>query len=160
MRMDRSLEEAFRRHRGELAAAALRAFCHRDDLDDVLQDVYLEAIRGIHNLREPSAVCAWLTRVTIRVARRRMSRRQLVPLDDVPGATDIADPSASPADRALLRAVAAIMADLPAEGRRAWLLRHLDGEPLEDIAARCRCSLATVKRRIARVQAALARSVS
>jgi RNA polymerase sigma-70 factor (ECF subfamily) len=150
------LGEAFRRLRNELAATALRALGRRDELDDVLQDVFLEAIRGIHNLRDPSAVGAWLARVTLRMARRRMSRRRLVPLDDVPDATSIADPAASPADRALLGAVAEIMAALPPEGRRAWLLRYRDGEPLEDIAAHCHCSLATVKRRIASVQEALA----
>src|SRR5882724_10911452 len=154
------LGQAYRRHRGQLAAAAARVLCGRDDVDDLLQDVFVEALRGIHNLRDPSALCAWLTRVTVRVARRRVGLRRFVALDDHPGAVDIADPAASPADRALLRALAEIMTAVPPERRRAWALRYVDGEPLEDIAASCRCSLATVKRRIAQVQALLAEATA
>ena len=154
------LGEAYRRHRGQLAAAAARVLCRRDEVDDLLQDVFVEALQGIHNLRQPSALGAWLTRVTVRVARRRMGTRRFVAIDDVPGAIDIADPAASPADHALLGALAQVMAALPPDRCRAWALRYVDGEPLDDIAARCRCSLATVKRRIADVQAILARATA
>ena len=124
-------------------------------VDDLLQDVFVEALRGIRNLREPSALCAWLTRVTVRTARRRLGRPRFIGLDEHPEATEIADPAASPADRALLTALAEIMSTLPSDRRRAWALRYVDGEQLDDIALRCRCSLATVKRRIAEVQALL-----
>jgi RNA polymerase sigma-70 factor (ECF subfamily) len=154
------LGQAFLLHRGELAAAAVRVLCRRDDLDDLLQDVFVEALRGVHNLREPSALRAWLTRVTVRVAQRRLGNRRFIALDDHPEASELADPAASPADRALLRALADIMAGTPAGHRRAWALRYVDGEPLDRIAARCRCSLATVKRRIANVQAVLAQATA
>ena len=39
-------------------------------------------------------------------------------------------------------------AGLPTDQRLAWSLRYLEGEPLDVIAAACRCSLATVKRRV------------
>ena len=149
------LGEAYRRHRGALTAAAVRILCRRDEVDDLLQDVFVEALRGIHNLREPAALCAWLTRVTVRVAQRRLGQPRFIALDDHPEATDVADPAASPADRALLGALAEIMSALPHEHRRAWALRYVDGEQLEDIAARCHCSLATIKRRIAEVRAVL-----
>jgi RNA polymerase sigma-70 factor (ECF subfamily) len=149
------LGDAYLRHRGALVAAAVRLQCHRDEVDDLLQDVFVEALRGIRNLREPSALRAWLTRVTVRVARRRAGGPRFVALEESPEAIDVADPAASPADRALLRALANIMATLPTERRRAWALRYVDGEQLDDIAARCHCSLATVKRHIADVQAVL-----
>jgi RNA polymerase sigma-70 factor (ECF subfamily) len=149
------LGEAYRRHRGQLAAAAVRVLCGRDEVDDLLQDVFVEALRGIRNLREPAALCAWLTRVTVRTARRRLGRPRFIALDEHPEAGEVADPAASPADRALLAALADIMSTLPSERRRAWALRYIDGEQLADIARRCRCSLATVKRRIAEVQAVL-----
>jgi RNA polymerase sigma-70 factor (ECF subfamily) len=41
------------------------------------------------------------------------------------------------------------------EQRLAWTLRHIEGERLEDVAARCGCSLATAKRRIAAAHAHL-----
>jgi RNA polymerase sigma-70 factor (ECF subfamily) len=153
------LGEAFRRHRGTLAAAAVRVLGRRDDVEDVLQDAFLEALRGVHNLREPAALRAWLTRVTVRAARRRAparGARRFVGFDDAPAAAHIADPRASAHDLALLAAVGAVVAGIPAERWRPWALRTVDGEPIDDIAACCGCSATTVKRRIAEVQGLLA----
>jgi DNA-directed RNA polymerase specialized sigma24 family protein len=55
----------------------------------------------------------------------------------------------------LLAAIGEVMAGIPAERRRAWALRTVDGEPIDDIAVRCGCSATTVKRRIAEVQGLL-----
>ena len=153
------LADAFRRHHGVLAAAAARVLGRRDDVDDVLQDAFVEALRGVHNLREPGALRAWLTRVTVRTARRRWARARFVGryvvFADAPGAAHVADPRASALDLALLAAVGEVMASIPAERRRAWALRTVDGEPIDDIAACCGCSATTVKRRIAEVQGLL-----
>jgi RNA polymerase sigma-70 factor (ECF subfamily) len=151
------LADAFRRHRGTLAAAAARVLGRRDDVDDVLQDAFVEALRGVHNLREPAALRAWLTRVTVRTARRRSARaRFVVAFDDAPAAAHVADPRPSALDLALLAAVGEVMAAIPDERRRPWALRTVDGEPIDDIAACCGCSATTVKRRIAEVQGLLA----
>jgi RNA polymerase sigma-70 factor, ECF subfamily len=153
------LAEAFRRHRGTLAAAAVRVLGRRDDVDDVLQDAFVEALRGVHNLREPAALCAWLTRVTVRTARRRYGRARFVAgavrFEDEFAVAHLADPRASALDLALLAAVGEVMAAIPAERRRPWALRTVDGEPIDDIAACCGCSATTVKRRIAEVQGLL-----
>jgi RNA polymerase sigma-70 factor, ECF subfamily len=150
------LGEAFRRHRETLAAAAARVLGRRDDVDDVLQDTFVEALRGVHNLREPSALRAWLTRVTVRTASRRSRRGRFVAIDDAPAAARVIDPRASAHDLALLAAVGEVVAGLPAERCRPWALRTFDGEPIDDIAASCGCSARTVKRRIAEVQGLLA----
>jgi RNA polymerase sigma-70 factor (ECF subfamily) len=49
-----------------------------------------------------------------------------------------------------------VLETVRAEDRLAWLLRHVEGERLQDIALACGCSLATVKRRVASAQEALA----
>jgi RNA polymerase sigma-70 factor (ECF subfamily) len=148
------LGEAFRRHRGALAVTAGRVLRGQGDVDDVLQDVFVEALRGVHNLREPAALRAWLTRVTVRAAQRRRGPARFVGFDE-PAVAHVADPRASALDLALLAAIGEVMAGIPAERRRPWALRTLDGEPIEDIAVRCGCSRTTVKRRIAEVQGIL-----
>ncbi|HEX4406941.1 MAG TPA: RNA polymerase sigma factor [Polyangia bacterium] len=155
------LGDAFRRHRGALAATAVRVLRRPEDVDDVLQDVFVEALRGVHALREPTALRAWLTRVTVRAAQRRRAGARFVgrfvarseSLEDA--AAHVADPRASALDLALLAAIGEVMAGIPAERRRAWALRTVDGEPIDDIAVRCGCSATTVKRRIAEVQGLL-----
>jgi RNA polymerase sigma-70 factor (ECF subfamily) len=150
------LADAFLRHRGALTAAATRVLRGRADVDDLVQDVFVEALRGAHNLREPAALPAWLRRVAVRVAGRRRGPARLfgrfVGLDDAPGAGDVADPRASATDLTLLAAVGEVVAELPAERWRPWALRVVDGEGLEEIALLCGCSRTTVKRRIAEVQ--------
>jgi RNA polymerase sigma-70 factor (ECF subfamily) len=149
------LGEAFRRHRGALAAAAGRVLRRPDDVDDVLQDAFVEALRGVHALREPGALPAWLTRVTVRAALRRRGPARTVCFDDAPAAAHVADPRPSPQDLALLAAIGDVLAAIPADRCRPWALRTVDGEPIEDIAASCGCSRTTVKRRIAEVQGIL-----
>jgi RNA polymerase sigma-70 factor (ECF subfamily) len=149
------LGEAFRRHRGALAAAAGRVLRHPDDVDDVLQDAFVEALRGVHALREPGALPAWLRRVTVRAALRRRGPARFLGLDDAPAAASVADPRPSAVDLTLLAAIGDLLAAIPAERRRPWALRTVDGEPIENIAASCGCSRTTVKRRIAEVQGIL-----
>jgi RNA polymerase sigma-70 factor (ECF subfamily) len=153
--IDIDLGAAFVRHRGALAAAAARVLHRHDEIDDVLQDTFVEALRGVHNLREPAALRAWLTRVTVRTAQRRRGPVRFVAFDDAPDAARAVDPRASALDLALLAAVGEVVSSIPAERRRAWALRTVDGEPIEDIAACCGCSATTVKRRIAEVQGLL-----
>lgn len=149
------LGEAFRRHRGTLTAAAMRVLRRHDDVDDVLQDAFIAALRSVHNLREPAALRAWLTRVTVRTARRRCARAWFVALEDAPAAAHVPDPRPSALDLALLAAVGEVVAAIPADRWRPWALRAVDGEPIDDIAACCGCSATTVKRRIAEVRGLL-----
>jgi RNA polymerase sigma-70 factor (ECF subfamily) len=152
---DLDLTEAFRRHRRELTAAAMRVLRSPDELDDVMQDAFLQAVRAVRGLRHPGALRAWLTTVTVRAALRRRSRPAFIGFDDAPGCDQVAHQGISPADHALLAAVESIVCAIPAERRRPWTLRYLEGEQIESIAARCGCSRATAKRRIAEVQAAV-----
>jgi RNA polymerase sigma-70 factor (ECF subfamily) len=75
-------------------------------------------------------------------------------LAETPGAT-----GARPEARAELRLVDRALARMPPAERIAWVLRHVEGETLEDVARACGCSLATAKRRIAAAEARLAEHV-
>ena len=71
-------------------------------------------------------------------------------LADLPSYLELVDDSqTSPEDRALLVGLYRCLDRLPLEQRLAWVLRHVQGEQLEDVARLCSCSLATAKRRIA-----------
>jgi RNA polymerase sigma-70 factor (ECF subfamily) len=65
----------------------------------------------------------------------------------------------SPEVRAELALLDGQLARLPVEERAAWILRHVDGYQLEEVAALCKCSLATAKRRIATADARVRASV-
>lgn len=149
-------DETYRRFSPYVAAVALRLDGRSEDLEDLVQDVFLEAARGIKWLRNPDAIKAWLATVTVRLVRRRLRRRRLrriLGLDREFDYQEVASRSASPADRALLAAVYRFLDELPVDERVAWSLHHVEGETLEVIGEMCGCSPATAKRRIARARA-------
>lgn len=71
----------------------------------------------------------------------------------------MASSEASPEERLLLARVYAALDRISVDERLAWSLRHLEGERLDEVAALCGCSLATVKRRIASAQQTLKEAV-
>jgi RNA polymerase sigma-70 factor (ECF subfamily) len=157
------LEEAFARFSPYVAAIGLRILGRREEVDDLVQDVFLVAARGIDAVRDPRATRAWLATVTVRTARKKLRRRKLwmlLSLDDAPDYEEVADRGASPETRAMLKAVYQALDRLPTDERIAWTLRYVEGEKLDRIALLCGCSLATAKRRIARAHDAIQKAVS
>jgi RNA polymerase sigma-70 factor (ECF subfamily) len=148
---DLSLDTLFRRHSRYVARIALRVLGRPDEVDDVVQDVFLAAERGLSSLANPRAVRGWLATIAVRKARDLLRRRRVrafLGFDDAPDYANVAAPAASPADRDLLARTYAALDRLPVPLRLAWALRHIEGEPVEQVATLCGCSLATAKRRI------------
>ncbi len=146
------LDSLFRKYAPYVAAIGLRILGRKDEVDDLVQDVFVEAQRGIEQLREPAAAKGWLATVAVRIATRRLRRRRLrgfVGLDEGADYSRLVASSASPAERALLAEVYRVLDRLPAEQRVAWTLRYVEGEELKRVGELCGCSLATVKRRVA-----------
>lgn len=146
------LDALFRRYSPYVAAVAHRLLGRDGDVDDTVQEVFLAAAHGLRSIRDPGAVKAWLARVAVRSARRSLRKRRLYAffgLDDPTVYERVADGRASPEDRALLARVYTVLDGMPANVRIAWALRHIEGEPLENVAVLSGCSLATAKRWIA-----------
>jgi RNA polymerase sigma-70 factor (ECF subfamily) len=128
------------------------------EVDDVVQDVFLIAFRGVGALRDPAATKAWLTKVAVRVSTRRLRWRRvrrLLGLDAHAEYEDLPDPSLSSEEQVVVSRIYALLDRLPVADRVAWTLRRVDHNPAEVVATLCHCSLATAKRRIARVDEAI-----
>lgn len=146
------LETLYREESRYVAHLALKVLGRDEEVDDVVQDVFVAAAKAIARLTEPHALHAWLGTVAIRVARRRLQARRLLSLfglDPQPDYGELASLDAGPEERAQLRRLYSALDELPAKDRIAWTLRHVEGEQLEEVARLCQCSLATAKRRIA-----------
>jgi RNA polymerase sigma-70 factor, ECF subfamily len=70
------------------------------------------------------------------------------------------DSSASPEQRAEAIRLYRKLDRLPVPERVAWLLRHVEGESLEDMVALCGCSKSTVQRRLHSAEARLKQEVT
>lgn len=146
-----TLAGLYREHAAFVARLAFRLLGRDNDVDDVVHDVFLDLMRQLHTLQEPHELRGWLTTVTVRAVRRRLRRarlRQLVGMAEPSAFDEIVSSSATQEESAQLRAIYKALDKLPADQRLAWMLRHLEDEPLETVALRCQVSLATVKRKL------------
>jgi RNA polymerase sigma-70 factor (ECF subfamily) len=138
-----------------VVAVATRLLGRDEEVDDLVQDVFLTAMRDLPQLRDPASLRSWLAAITARKAHDRLRRRRIrsfLSLDAVPNYGQIADDSATPEQKALLARVYEVLDRLPVNDRIAWTLRHIEGQQLEEVAGLCGCSLATAKRRISAAQ--------
>jgi RNA polymerase sigma-70 factor, ECF subfamily len=67
----------------------------------------------------------------------------------------LVDAGTNPVERLMLAAVYDVLDRMSVVDRMAFVLHHIEGETLESVARICRCSLATVKRRVARARKAI-----
>lgn len=151
------LHGLFNAYSGYVATIAVRILGRDDDVDDVVQDVFLAALSGLKTVRTKESTKAWLGTITVRKASYQLRRRRLrsyLGLSDAP-CSELPAPGMSPEQHALLRRIYAILDRLPVAARVAWVLRYIEGEPLESVAQLSGCSLATAKRRVLAAQGAI-----
>jgi RNA polymerase sigma-70 factor (ECF subfamily) len=154
-----ALAELFRRYAPYVATIGLRLLGRDDELDDLVQDVFIEAHRGLAQLRNADAAKGWLARITVRRATRRLRRRRLrafFSLDAVPDHAALVGEAATAEERAHVAFTYRRLERIAVPQRIAWVLRHVEGETLDAIAELCGCSKATVQRRVRAAQRALA----
>ena len=131
----------------------------RADVEDVVQDVFLRGFRELASLREPERLGSWLTASAVhrvhKIFRRRRLQRLLGERLVVHAAIEPeqAHAGATPETRAELALLDRALDALDEHDRMAWVLRHLLGHQVAEVAELTRCSLATVHRRLARAQA-------
>ena len=151
-------EAVFRQYAPYVAALALKLIGRPGYVDDVVQDVFLQAHRGLGKLRDAHAVRPWLRRITVRRSRRWLRKRWVLRWfheAELDAHAELADPAASPEDRAQVVAVYAALERLPRDERLVWVLRRVEGETLEGIAELLDCSVSTVQRRLRSAEAAM-----
>jgi RNA polymerase sigma-70 factor, ECF subfamily len=148
-----ALVEKYETHIERVVAGALGL---DPDLADIIQDVFVRVLEGIHQLKDPAALRGWIGTLAVFTARGHIRRRRrwrwirfLAPQDvpEMPAAPH--NPEASATMRAMYR----VLDTLPSDERMVFTLRFMSELELTEVAAACRVSLATIKRRLARAEA-------
>ena len=136
-------DEAFRllveRHSRAIYRSAYRITGNSADADDVVQETFLRAYRSLGRFDARAAFTTWLHRIAVNCSldlidsRKRRDGR----ISDGEDLAGIASPAATP-DRVvhgleMQRAVATAMERLSGNERTAFVLRHFEGMPLEEI---------------------------
>jgi RNA polymerase sigma-70 factor (ECF subfamily) len=72
--------ELFKRHRSEVARIVARALGPDADVEDVVQDAFIQIFRSIDSFRGDSKFSTWLFRLVTNVARMHLRKRRVRPV--------------------------------------------------------------------------------
>jgi RNA polymerase sigma-70 factor (ECF subfamily) len=143
------------RYHRQVRRVMIRVLGYHGDLSDLVQDTFITAINTIQRVDGPQALRPWLTSIAVFTARQEIRRRarrrffRLTAYEDLP---DVEAPRSSPEADEALRTTYRLLGRMPADERIAFALRFIDGMELTEVAAACRVSLATIKRRVQRAR--------
>jgi RNA polymerase sigma-70 factor, ECF subfamily len=130
-----------------------------EDADDLTQEVFLKAYRGLPRFREEAPPRAWLASIADNAVKNRYRargrfRRIFTSAADTTPAFEPAETGRSPEENARAgesrRYVAEALKNLPAEFRMPVVLRDLEEWSYEEIAMSLELPVGTVKSRISR----------
>ncbi len=157
-------EALFRRHVKRIMALAFRLM-PEEDPEDLAHDVFVKALASLGTLSNPAAFGPWLSAVTVtlikmKLRKKRWLRRIGMAKSEELDAETLVSRDAPEAVRITLNDLYRAAEKLDEEERIALLLQRIEGLELQQIAEHMHLSLATVKRRIARAEAALAEVTS
>lgn len=153
---ERAFEALYRRHVRYVAGVTYRLLGNDAEVDDVLQEAFLDAAGALAGLRDPAEFRAWLVQIAIRrVYRRLASKRRWRWLRAE--VETVTPPASDPQTRHRVQELYDALSRLPAKLRVPWTLHVIDGETLPDVGRLCDISVATAKRRIADAAARLDR---
>jgi RNA polymerase sigma-70 factor (ECF subfamily) len=160
------------RHREKIQSLAERFLHNRADAEEIAQDTFIRAHRGLARFRGEASLATWLHRIAFNLARNRYwyffrRRRHLTCSLDCPLGSDtnatfsdlFATTEADPARQAtvdeFVLLVTACMGKLDAGHREILTLRNLLHHSYEQIAHTLGTNDGTVKSRIARARGKL-----
>ena len=151
-----AFQELVDRYKRQMYCLGLDLTGNHHDAEDLAQEVFVRAWKGLRTFRGDSAFRTWLHRVAINVVRTSQSRtgrwRQMF-TDSTDEAPDV--PSRDePVDAALARrqVIELALAALPEELRVAVTLRDLQGLDYREIAELLNVPIGTVESRIFRAR--------
>ena len=140
-RGDRAAFDALYRNYARMVHGVLLACAPYDAVEDLSQDVFLQAYRQLGRLREDAAFGGWLAAIARNRARDHF-RRARAPAEELPDG--LAGPGSASAEAEAVAALAAIRA-LPPAYRETLVLRLVEGMTGNEIAARTGLAPASVR---------------
>jgi RNA polymerase sigma-70 factor (ECF subfamily) len=153
----RAFEELVIRYQHRVFGVAFRMLGNAAEAEDVAQEAFLRAYRGIAEFRGDSALATWLYAIVSRLALNRLGagERRVIRQGEEALAF-VADGQSGPAAAAeqseLQGALHRAIAELPDERRAAIVLRDIEGLSYEEIARALELPVGTVRSRIHRAR--------
>jgi RNA polymerase sigma-70 factor (ECF subfamily) len=149
-----AFRQIYERHRHDVARLVYRMIGPRSDLDDVIQEVFVQVYRSLKDFRGQSKFSTWLHRVTVNVVlmHRRAARSRPVfaeePLADTAIHADETPPDENVDRRERMRAFGRLLDRLADKKRIVFVLHELEGVAPNEIAKIVGAPVLTVRTRL------------
>ncbi len=167
-----AFEEMVSRYWDRIYAMVLQLLRNSQDAEEVTQDAFIRAHRGLENFRGDSSFSTWLYQIATNLARNRYwywfrrKRDKSVSFDQTVGGdsdttlaeifqADIETPQDIAVTNEFQERVSAAMELLNVKHREVLVLRNVKSLSYEEIANHLGISIGTVKSRIARARESL-----
>lgn len=166
-----AFEELVQRHQQRAVNVAYQLLRNEEDAVEVAQDAFVRIYRSLSGFRGECEFTTWLHQIVVNLARNKhrwwwRRGRQVTASLDAPTETEdgaMSQQVAAPTDPAdvelakaeFVRTLGQKMGELPAKFREVLVLRNVEDLSYEEIAVVLRCSVGTVKSRIARAREAM-----
>lgn len=147
--------ELVRRHQDFVYGAALRVVRDPTVAQDVAQEAFVRAHRGLANFRGQAQVRSWLYRIATNLALNAVQRRREYPTESIPERTTSSGPEQQTEIQALRAALEAAIQSLSDDLRIPLVMREYGGLSYMEIAEETGLALNTVRTRILRARRAL-----
>jgi RNA polymerase sigma-70 factor (ECF subfamily) len=143
----------WRRHAPMVFRLLERALGPNGEAEDLTQDVFLSTFARLQTLRDGERLRSFIYSVALRTLKwelRRRRVRRILHLSDNGQLPDLPVRGVDSEARQILAHFYALLERLDVNDRAAFVLRHMEGLALEEIAERMGVSLATAKRWVSR----------
>lgn len=145
-------------HQRSVYSIVSRIITNRDDVDDVVQEVFVLAYQSMRGFRQEARFSTWLHSIAVNTSLKHLNKmkiRQAVSIDDPDtglaetlssGSGDSVESKAL--DREQNQAVRKAVESLPDKHRAVVVLHYFEGYSCDEIAGILNCSVGTVWSRL------------
>ncbi|MEM1177746.1 MAG: RNA polymerase sigma factor [Acidobacteriota bacterium] len=170
---DEALPLLLEAHGGRLYGLSLKLCGHPEDAEDLVQEIFLIALRKWHQFNGEAKPTTWLYTIAARACTRRRRKRageprtmesltELLPSveDGIPDLDVVSNPLDEQLRREAFEAVERGIASLPTHFRMPLVLKEIVELPMDEVAEILGLKVATVKTRVHRGRLLLRRELS
>jgi len=149
-----AFRQLYERNRADVARLVYRMLGARSDLEDVVQEVFVQVYKSLKDFRGQSKFSTWLHRVTVNVVlmHRRAARSRPMFADEPPPEAAVQGDEIAPDEdaqrRERMRAFGRLLGRLADKKRIVFVLHELEGVAPSEIAKIVGAPVLTVRTRL------------
>jgi RNA polymerase sigma-70 factor, ECF subfamily len=160
-----AFDELFRQHVDEVYRRITRLIGPDPEREDLVQEVFLAAFRGLHGFRGEASFSTWIYRIVVHIAYSHLRRRRpALPQEKASEAIEqLVEESlsveAATAQRQQVQQALELLSQIKPKKRMAFVLRVVEGLSLQEIGEIVEATPAAVGQRVVHAQRELQRII-